>query len=190
MPDKTNLLLHLESERNACKLGLAMLVLVRHEPSMEYLASQALGIAQTTIIANPTDSAVERFTYEKITTFANHVDTVSGAPAMEFTKSVFRSLFNVSYESVKSYCEDTNQMPKFTSQPWYQFFRSIRNSLTHDFYFSLSRDKQGALIESEWNGRSILAAMDGQPLTLDFIGFSDLLEMHDVLRTFVANELA
>src|SRR3989338_1622765 len=49
----------------------------------------------------------------------------------EFEKSLKRSLLGEAHEIICWYCEETKQHLLYESQPWYQFARIIRNSVSH-----------------------------------------------------------
>ena len=110
-------------------------------------------------------------------------------PIKDYILLAFRSLIVNSYELIKNYCERTNQMSTFTSQPWYQFFRTIRNTLSHDLHFDVPKAKDGSFIESEWKGRKITGSLDGTLMPIAFLGYDGMYEMYLELAQFAQSQL-
>ena len=66
------------------------------------------------------------------------------------------NLLTMSWELIVAYCNQTGQYGKLLAEPWHEFFRIIRNSLSHDFRFNLPRArKTQKLITGTWNGRTL-----------------------------------
>lgn len=51
--------------------------------------------------------------------------------ALELAKMLLRNLTIDSYEAAYNYCEASGQLTAMQAQPWYQFARLVRHSLTH-----------------------------------------------------------
>ena len=110
-------------------------------------------------------------------------------PLKEFLKSNFRNLLTVSWEIVGDYCKNTRQDPKLRNQPWYQFFRIIRNSLSHDFRFNVPKDRAGNFLTATWKDRIITGADHGNLIPLSFLGWLGYWELYLELYFFVKNKL-
>jgi len=67
----------------------------------------------------------------------------------------------------------TGQLRQMQFQPWFQFARIIRNCLSHDFRFDLSKDMR--LLPVTWKGKNITGGVHGTRLEHSFFGFNDVL---------------
>jgi len=190
--DKKGLLGQLKHQETALELTLGMIALVQTPAAMKLLRDQKVFVTDKNI-TNAPEHGSPGFTFdfvncEGLAAFCNSRDE---NPIKEFIKSAFRNLITVSWELVSAYCRDTNQYDKLRAQPWYQFFRIIRNSLSHDFRFNLPKDKAtGQPLTGSWRGRAISAADDGKLIPVSFLGWDGLWEMFADLRLFVDKELA
>jgi len=108
--------------------------------------------------------------------------------AKEFIKMLLRALIKESFELIKNYCDDSKQISVFTAQPFYQFARMIRNSLSHNFRFEFNKyDK--TLLPITWKGKTITAAMDRSYLELSFFSYVETWELFAELQAFANNNL-
>ena len=106
----------------------------------------------------------------------------------EFLNSQIRALIKESFELIKNYCNETNQVPTFQGEPWYQFARMIRNCLSHNFRFEFKKyDK--SLLPVSWKNRTIDSTMDGKHLELIFFGYVETWELFTEYQDLVANRL-
>jgi len=103
--------------------------------------------------------------------------------AMEFAKMALRNFTLDSYEALFNYCKQTNQLSRMQVQPWYEFARMVRNSLTHTQHW---RFRRGDLVRLpvSWRGKTIEATMDGQELTADFYDWWDGCELWSEMYAF------
>ncbi len=107
----------------------------------------------------------------------------------EFTKSQIRIPVKESFEIIKNYCYETNQISKFRAESWYHFIRMIRNCLSHNCKFEFSEyDKR--FIPVSWNNRIINSEMDGKCLELEFFGYVETWELFSECKDFVVNRLS
>ena len=129
--------------------------------------------------------ATHRVPFERVVRIVN-APPIDGdrTPIKDFVLIAFRTLIVNSYELIKAYCERTGQMALLTAQPWYQFFRTVRNTISHDLHFDIPRRKDGSFIESEWNGRKITAALDATAMPIAFLGYDGMYEMYLELEQF------
>ena len=172
---KHELLSQLENAKNNYILGLAALALFATEESYPLLekswcrfGSYTLSFAQVAnLLKDPEDKKLA---------------------LKEFLKMLLRTLVKESFELIKDYCNISKQMSSFTSQPWYQFARIIRNSLSHNFKFKFSEyDKN--LLPVSWKGKTITMAMDGSYLELSFFGYADAWDLFTEMKSFVEHIL-
>ena len=105
--------------------------------------------------------------------------------AMEFAKMLVRNFTLDYFESLKAYCRETDQQSKLKSQPWYQFVRMMRNSLTHDRHWRFNpHDK--TLLPVSWRGKTIAISMDGDEPDFEFYDWWDACELWEAMNTFAA----
>jgi DNA polymerase elongation subunit (family B) len=107
----------------------------------------------------------------------------------ELNKTVHRSALKEMFEVTKIYCKATNQLNKLSSQPWYQFWRVLRNCLSHDFSFNFN-EYDIKKLPVTWSDVTIDESMDGQVLTHGVLLQEQLLGMLDEARIFVEEELS
>lgn len=93
--------------------------------------------------------------------------------ATEFSKMLLRNITNDSFETLKEYCEETNQSPRMQGQAWYDFARLVRNALTHNQHWLLCRPHDKVILPLTWRGKTIETSMDGKELTFDFYDWYD-----------------
>lgn len=87
-----------------------------------------------------------------------------------FTKSLSRSIIAESYELIKTYCEQTNQMSIFKSWRYYNFNRVIRNCTSHGTGGTLNRwppelSKSDVTIV-KWRHKEVRKSMVGSSVSL------------------------
>ena len=70
------------------------------------------------------------------------VDADRTVATKEFMNMLLRILIKESFELLKNHCAETGQAPLLKGQPWYDFARIIRNSLSHTFPASLRQTRQ------------------------------------------------
>ena len=69
------------------------------------------------------------------------------------------------------------------AEPWYHFVRLVRNALSHNFHFEFS-DTDKKRLPLTFRGRTMTPAMDGQPLTLDFLDHALVWELFNDMYAF------
>ena len=106
----------------------------------------------------------------------------------EFLTSQIRALIKESFELIKNYCNETNQVSTFKAEPWYQFARMIRNCLSHNFRFEFNK-YDNSLLPVSWKNRTIDSTMNDKHLELIFFGYVETWELFTEYQDFVANRL-
>lgn len=91
-----------------------------------------------------------------------------------------------SFEMIRDYCDDTNQVPLLRAQPWYHFTRVVRNSMSHNYTLSF-RMPNGAVLPDQslqFSDRRIELrnAMEGHELDFDILPFKYALELAAMMR--------
>jgi len=106
----------------------------------------------------------------------------------EFTTMLIRGLLKESFEIVRAYAKSSRQSAKFKAQPWFQFFRLIRNCVSHNFHFDFRESDKG-LLPVSWRGRTIDASLDHQPFEIAFLGYDGVWDLFSELVLFVDEQL-
>lgn len=164
------------TSHNNCKLVYASMVLFAHDemPSFYKQWSEALDIPrpfdEREIVALLDDRAVSKIAFSEL------YDTVHRAALKEL------------FEVTKYYCETTNQSKLLAGQSWYQFWRVLRNCLSHDFRFRFNEHDK-AKLPVTWSSIKIDISMEGKALTHGILSREQLLRLLGDVREFVENEL-
>lgn len=174
---KHDLLGIFRTAQNNCKLVYASLVLFAHEdmPSTYAKWSGALNIPR------PFD--------ERDVIALLHDRNVSKIAFSELYDTVHRAALKELFEITKHYCTTTGQTSVLTAQPWYQFWRILRNCFSHDFRFRFSAYDIKKLPVS-WRAVAIDRSMEGKQLTHGVLSREELLRFIEDVRTFVESKLA
>ena len=173
-------------------LTLGALMLLKLPECREWLTSKAAFIQGGDLVMGAELVEVPR---DSIFFSFENIRELPDMSLKELLKSQFGGTYVTSYELVKAYCNDSEQFTSFSRQAWYPFFRTIRNSIAHDFHFELplKSSKRGRvvdnLVESNWNGRSITSNLEGQLIPISFLGWNGMWEMIIELQSFVDRAL-
>ncbi len=49
----------------------------------------------------------------------------------EYEKSLRRALLSEGHELIVAYCKETDQLTLYEAEPWYQFAKTMRNTVSH-----------------------------------------------------------
>jgi hypothetical protein len=111
-------------------------------------------------------------------------------PAFEqLYNTVHRSALKELFEITKTYCKETNQKKMLTLQPWYQFWRILRNCFSHDFRFHFN-DYDRKQLPLSWADVTLDFSLEGKPLTQGTFPREKLLAFLDEIQRFVEKDLA
>lgn len=125
--------------------------------------------------------------FSQVATMMRHPDSRDDG-CKEFLKMLQRALLKESFEVLKNYCHDTGQTELLVGQQWYQFARMVRNCVSHNFHFELTRyDKK--LLPITWHGRTISEDLDGQPMPIALLGYDGTWELFKELEGFATTSL-
>lgn len=103
--------------------------------------------------------------------------------------TILRAIVKELFEVMKTYCEISGQIGLLKSQDWYQLWRIIRNSFSHDFHFRFSEHDKKYLPIS-WKGIEIREDMDGQKMTTGHISYEKIWILTNEAEDFSQNTLA
>ncbi|CUS32717.1 hypothetical protein COMA1_10777 [Candidatus Nitrospira nitrosa] len=177
MMTKDDLVGIFRTAKNNCKLVYASLVLFAHEdmPTVYEKWSSALNLQkpfdEEEVVILLRDQNVSRIAWSEL------YDTVHRAAVKEL------------FEVTKNYCDSSGQNHLLAAQPWYQFWRVVRNCLSHDFRLRFTDYDRNRLPVS-WRGVTIDQTMEGKPLTHGVLSRQQLLEFLDEVALFIEKQLA
>lgn len=103
--------------------------------------------------------------------------------AMEFAKMLLRNFTLDSFEAARAYCDETGQLAELKSQPWYEFTRMMRNSLTHTQRWHFRKYDRDRLPVS-WRGKVIDVSMEGTEPDFTFYDWWDGCELWEEMKAF------
>ncbi|OYU01415.1 MAG: hypothetical protein CFE36_11290 [Sphingomonadaceae bacterium PASS1] len=132
--------------------------------------------------------------FDGLTLNFDHVGTLLQNPSdkqlvlEEFCMAHFRYFGIESFERVKVYAKATSQFLKLKKWENFLFFNAIRNTLAHDFLFSVRKEDQSKL-PFQWQGITIDNGMLGKPMPVSFLRYGGFYQMHQELRQFAIREL-
>lgn len=106
----------------------------------------------------------------------------------ELYESAHRSALKDLFALTKWYCHETGQLSKLEMQPWFQFWRILRNCLAHKMRFSFNESEKKQLPVT-WSGVTIDISMNGKALTHGQFSLEKLRELIQTVYTFLENDL-
>lgn len=118
-----------------------------------------------------------------------HDESAMRIACEELYDSAHRSAIKELFPLTKLYCHKTGQLQALKSQPWFQFWRILRNCWSHDMTFNFNPDEK-ALLPVTWSGVTIDLSMNGKPLTHGRCSREKLRELIETANTYVAEKLA
>lgn len=102
----------------------------------------------------------------------------------QFWNSARRNLIKEAFEITKAYAKANSCTDLLKQQPWYQFARMVRNSLSHDFHIKFQPNDFHHLPVS-WQGKTISSSMDGLSLPSDILDPYTTWILFDQIYKFV-----
>ena len=173
--NKKDLNSQLENAKNNYILGMAAISLLSNEKAYPLLKESGLILGKYEIgfkqVAN---------------LLSNHSDR--DIALKEYLNSHIRALSKESFELIKNYCIESDQLSILKSASWYQFARLIRNCISHNFKFVFNEYDKGILPVS-WKNRTIETNFNGKYLELKFFGYVETWELFVEYQDLVNNYL-
>jgi hypothetical protein len=109
----------------------------------------------------------------------------------EFESGLMRSIMRESHEIVLKYCETTGQFQIYKNQSWFQFFRIMRNTVSHKDGGNLHKWpddlKKIGITSVQWKARTLDVSMEGMDLEFSI---PDALDMWFEIFEFVKQSLS
>jgi len=124
-----------------------------------------------------------------LTDIKRALETNKKAVISSFVKMNFRVVMLESYEALKRYCKETGQYEHpLKDQPWFHFFRLVRNAMGHDTHFTFSaRDKK--ILPVSWKGATIHEGLEGMPVTFDVLNLDTAFDLLQAAEEFLITGL-
>lgn len=107
----------------------------------------------------------------------------------DFYMLAYRSALTDLFPLTKLYCHETGQIDKLKAQPWFTFWRILRNCFAHDLVFNFNPHER-SLLPVNWSGMSIDISMNGRPLTHGQMSYAKMLELLEAARMFLESDVA
>lgn len=89
----------------------------------------------------------------------------------------------------RTYCHDTGQLDLLKAQPWFTFWKVLRNCFAHDTKFNFNPEER-ALLPLFWSGVTIDISMNGQHLTHGRMSREKVRELVETANAYIKNSLA
>ena len=131
---------------------------------------------------------------ERVRLFPDVTRMVGDEPAMKIVcddlyflacRSALTDLLPIS----KSYCHSTGQLDKLKAQPWFTFWRILRNNFAHDMKFNFNPAER-ALVPVTWSGVTIDLSMNGQPLKHGQLSYAKMKDLVETAQSFLLRNVA
>lgn len=161
---------------NNCKLVYATMVLFGHEDMADFYTRWSASLN----LSKP---------YDEIDILALlHDRNILKRAIGQLYDTVHRSALKELFEITELYCKETNQQTVLTAQPWYQFWRILRNCFSHDFRFHFNKYDKSQLPVS-WSGVTLDMSLEGKNLTHGAFPREKMLKFLEEMREFVDKKL-
>lgn len=101
----------------------------------------------------------------------------------------YRSALTDLFAPTKSYCHATGQLDTLKAQPWFPFWRILRNCFAHDMVFNFNPAEK-AMLPVSWSGVIIDLSLNGKPLTHGRMSYAKMLELIETAQSFLLRDVA
>lgn len=162
---------------NNCRLVYASMVVFAHDDSPEFYRQ----LSSAMEIKHPWD---DEYTYRLLKD-----PKVAKIAWPQLYDCVHRAALKELFEVTKLYCEATDQSDLLVTQSWYQFWRILRNSLSHDFRLQF-REYDKKQLPIRWGTVKLDASMEGKDLTQGMLSREELVAFLEHVDDFIANKLS
>ena len=101
----------------------------------------------------------------------------------------YRSALTDLFPRTKAYCHATGQTDKLKAQPWFAFWRILRNCFAHEMVFNFNPAER-AMLPVTWSGATIDNSMNRKPLTHGQMSYAKMHELIEAAQSFLLRDLA
>ena len=106
----------------------------------------------------------------------------------ELYESAHRAALVNLLPQTKLYCHETGQLAKLKAQPWFQFWRVLRNCVAHDMRFNFNASER-ALLPIAWSGVTITISMNNKLLTHGLLSREKIRELVESAQAFLEQDV-
>lgn len=170
--NKDDLIGIFRTSHNNCKLVYASMVLFGHDDMAPFYQKWSSSLD----IPTPYDE-------KGLLALLHDRDVLKHAFAQLFD-TVHRAALKEMFEVTKKYCDETNQLKLLQSQNWYQFWRILRNCVSHDFKFHFG-DHDRKKLPVSWGDVTITESMEGEFLTHGVLSRENILNFLEEVKSFI-----
>lgn len=103
-------------------------------------------------------------------------------------ESTHRAALKELFEITKFYCGTTNQSELLKRQPWFHFWRVIRNCFSHDFQFQFKKHDM-KFLPITWRDVILDVNLEGKHLTHGMMSSEKIWELLNEVVTFIKTDL-
>lgn len=118
-----------------------------------------------------------------------HDETTMKIACEDLYALAYRSALTDLLPLTKTYCHETGQMDKLKAQPWFQFWRILRNCFAHDMKFNFNPAER-AMLPITWSEATIDLSMNGQPLKHGQMSYAKMKELIENAQSFLLRDVA
>lgn len=163
---KAKFLSQLQNSKNNLIIGLAAIPLICDPKNKDTLKASNCKTGGYTIEFSQVCSLIEE-------------DESKDIAMREYILMLYRAAIKESFELVKTYCSETDQMETFEEFNCYPLMRQLRNAISHNFRWNLKNRKNEFYKELpiSWSGIELRIDHHDQPVELDHIPFPKMLEI-------------
>lgn len=126
--------------------------------------------------------------FPKITSFIRDKHSMKIA-CKELYESAHRTALKDLFALTRWYCHETSQLSILEAQPWFQFWRILRNCFAHKMCFSFNESERKHLPVT-WSGVTIDISMNGKTLTHGQFSLEKLRELIQAAYKFLENDVS
>jgi hypothetical protein len=101
----------------------------------------------------------------------------------------YRSALTDLFPLTTAYCHTTGQSEKLKTQPWFAFWRILRNCFAHEMVFNFNTAER-AMLPVRWSEVTIDASMNRQPLKHGQMSYAKMRELIETAQSFLLHDVA
>lgn len=100
----------------------------------------------------------------------------------------YRSALTDLFPLTTAYCHATDQIDKLKAQPWFAFWRILRNCFAHEMLFNFNPAER-AMLPVTWSGVTIDDSMNRKPLTHGRMSYAKMYELIEAAQSFLRRDV-
>ena len=100
----------------------------------------------------------------------------------------YRSALTDLFPLTTAYCHATGQTDKLKAQPWYAFWRILRNCFAHEMVFNFNPTER-AMLPISWSGVTIDDSTNRTPLSHGHMSYAKMHELVATAQSFLLSDV-